>query len=69
MLDHEYTSKEVFRKNFWEDWRKVRCEGTFVEVIPYLTLQFSLLCIYFVLFVSLYCVWSSNIILVTVNSG
>lgn len=23
MLDHEYTTKEVFRKNFFKDWRKV----------------------------------------------
>lgn len=23
MLDHEYTSKEVFNKNFFKDWRKV----------------------------------------------
>lgn len=25
MLDHEYTTKDVFRKNFFKDWRKVRC--------------------------------------------
>lgn len=24
MLDHEYTTKDVFRKNFYKDWRKVR---------------------------------------------
>lgn len=24
MLDHEYTTKDVFRKNFFKDWRKVR---------------------------------------------
>lgn len=23
MLDHEYTSKDIFRKNFFKDWRKV----------------------------------------------
>ena len=23
MLDHDYTTKEVFRKNFFKDWRKV----------------------------------------------
>ena len=23
MLDHEYTTKEVFRENFFKDWRKV----------------------------------------------
>ena len=23
MLDHEYTTKEMFRKNFYKDWRKV----------------------------------------------
>lgn len=22
MLDHDYTSKEIFNKNFFEDWRK-----------------------------------------------
>lgn len=25
MLDHEYTTKDIFRKNFFKDWRKVRC--------------------------------------------
>lgn len=24
MLDHEYTSKKVFRENFLKDWRKVK---------------------------------------------
>lgn len=24
MLDHEYTTKKVFRENFFKDWRKVR---------------------------------------------
>ena len=24
MLEHEYTTKEVFRHNFFRDWRKVR---------------------------------------------
>ena len=23
MLDHDYTTKEVFNKNFFNDWRKV----------------------------------------------
>ena len=23
MLDHDYTTKEVFNNNFWKDWRKV----------------------------------------------
>ena len=23
MLDHDYTTKEVFNKNFFKDWRKV----------------------------------------------
>jgi len=22
MLDHDYTTKDIFRKNFWKDWRK-----------------------------------------------
>ena len=25
MLDHDYTKKEVFCRNFFTDWRKVRC--------------------------------------------
>lgn len=24
MLDHEYTTKDIFRKNFFKDWRKVK---------------------------------------------
>ena len=24
MLDHDYTTKEVFNQNFYKDWRKVR---------------------------------------------
>ena len=24
MLDHDYTTKDIFCKNFFEDWRKVR---------------------------------------------
>lgn len=24
MLDHEYTTKDIFRKNFFKDWRKVQ---------------------------------------------
>lgn len=24
MLEHEYTTKDIFRKNFFKDWRKVR---------------------------------------------
>lgn len=27
MLDHEYTDKETFNKNFFKDWRKVRLFG------------------------------------------
>lgn len=23
MLEHEYTTKDIFRKNFFKDWRKV----------------------------------------------
>lgn len=30
MLDHEYTTKDIFRKNFFKDWRKVS-EGHLVE--------------------------------------
>lgn len=32
MLDHEYTTKDIFRKNFFKDWRKVRIRvNTVVE--------------------------------------
>ena len=27
MLDHEYTTKAVFRENFFKDWRKVSILG------------------------------------------
>lgn len=27
MLDHEYTTKDIFRKNFFKDWRKVGHHG------------------------------------------
>lgn len=31
MLDHEYTTKKVFRENFFKDWRKVwPKDGTFI---------------------------------------
>lgn len=23
MLDHDYTKKDIFVQNFWNDWRKV----------------------------------------------
>lgn len=29
MLDHEYTTKDIFRKNFYKDWRKVRTSVVF----------------------------------------
>lgn len=29
MLDHEYTTKDIFRKNFFKDWRKVRKQDIF----------------------------------------
>lgn len=29
MLDHEYTTKDIFRKNFFKDWRKVRTKMQF----------------------------------------
>ena len=33
MLDHDYTTKEVFRKNFFKDWRKVGMRtAEYVEV-------------------------------------
>ena len=30
MLDHDYTTKEVFNQNFYKDWRKVR--NTFIWI-------------------------------------
>lgn len=27
MLDHDYTTKTVFRENFFKDWRKVKQES------------------------------------------
>lgn len=33
MLDHEYTTKDVFRKNFFKDWRKV-LSGAAATVTP-----------------------------------
>lgn len=27
MLEHEYTSKEVFNKNFFKDWKRVSVSG------------------------------------------
>lgn len=43
MLDHEYTTKDVFRKNFFKDWRKVRSGSAStapppsVGALPFLT--------------------------------
>lgn len=53
MLDHEYTTKDVFRENFFKDWRKVGrdevycCGYTSAEnsPIPWKTCTFSKLCI------------------------
>lgn len=28
MLDHEYTTKDIFRKNFFKDWRKVSSQSS-----------------------------------------
>lgn len=28
MLDHEYTTKTVFRENFFNDWRKVKLSAS-----------------------------------------
>lgn len=32
MLDHEYTTKKVFRENFFTDWRKVRPDGIMANI-------------------------------------
>jgi DNA topoisomerase-1 len=39
MLDHDYTTKEVFNKNFFKDWRKVMTEKE-KDVIRYGVLTF-----------------------------
>lgn len=41
MLDHEYTTKDVFRKNFFKDWRKVRSGATFTAPASVGALPFS----------------------------
>jgi DNA topoisomerase-1 len=38
-LDHDYTTKEVFNKNFFKDWRKVMTEKE-KDVIRYGVLTF-----------------------------
>lgn len=35
MLDHEYTTKKVFRENFFIDWRKVKQEKTLTDPVRY----------------------------------
>lgn len=32
MLDHEYTTKDVFCKNFFQDWRKVHI-ASFLSIV------------------------------------
>ncbi len=32
MLEHEYTTKPVFRKNFYRDWRRVRNSTSSTEL-------------------------------------
>lgn len=36
MLDHEYTTKDIFRKNFFKDWRKVGNDTNTVTVVEFL---------------------------------
>lgn len=33
MLDHEYTTKDIFRKNFFKDWRKVGNGADIIAVV------------------------------------
>lgn len=33
MLDHEYTTKDIFRKNFFKDWRKVSLKSLLLLII------------------------------------
>jgi truncated hemoglobin YjbI len=35
MLEHDYTTKEVFNKNFLQDWRKVIGQQCFVGMETY----------------------------------
>ena len=43
MLDHDYTTKDVFNKNFFKDWRKVGinriggCHGRVCIVVGFTT--------------------------------
>lgn len=32
MLDHEYTTKDVFRDNFFKDWRKVGGDDSLLSI-------------------------------------
>ena len=44
MLDHDYTSKDVFCDNFFQDWRKVRQQCVCVSMLiktPYYSPWFS----------------------------
>lgn len=34
MLDHEYTTKKVFRENFFTDWRDVR-PSAFIHLLSF----------------------------------
>lgn len=36
MLDHEYTSKQIFNKNFLHDWRKVTPIFSYRYIIGYI---------------------------------
>lgn len=41
MLDHEYTTKDIFRKNFFKDWRKVWREKI-LDFPTFFTLEISI---------------------------
>lgn len=34
MLDHEYTTKDIFRKNFFKDWRKATAHLIYRSICP-----------------------------------
>lgn len=41
MLDHEYTTKDIFRKNFFKDWRKVGQIGSALVFFRGLKTEFA----------------------------
>ena len=47
MLDHDYTTKEVFNKNFFKDWRRVMTEKEKEKIRDLSKCDFSEINVYF----------------------